>query len=108
MEGMKDLRTHDPRTLAAEQECDRLAGEAVRTLRLQTRLSVPEAARKGGVDAMEWADHEAGLIPIPITRVPAIAIALGMEPWDLIRLLLGDASIHLLMDRTPTPGSPRS
>lgn len=76
------------RTLAAEEEADRRAGSMLRLLRLASRLTIDQAALRTGISTEEWEDHESGLIPIPVTRAPAMAAALGLETKDLLPLLI--------------------
>ena len=75
-------------TVDAEEDADRRAGAALRLLRMASRMGVAEVAHRANIHPEEWADHEAGTMPIPVTRVPAIAMALQLETGELLRLLM--------------------
>jgi transcriptional regulator with XRE-family HTH domain len=84
------------RTLEAEEEADRRAGSMLRLLRLASRLTVDQAALRAGLSAEEWEDHESGLMPIPVTRLAAIAATLDVSPARLLLLLTrGDSECRL-------------
>lgn len=85
------FRSYDPRVLEEEQEADRRAGEVLMTLRLANRLSVLQAATRAGIDDDEWTEHESGRLPVPISRVPNLARALGIEAFDLASLMMTGA-----------------
>jgi transcriptional regulator with XRE-family HTH domain len=57
---------------------------AVRARRVERGLSVEQAAKKARVTASAWRDWESGAGNPPLSRLPAIAAALGVGVAELV------------------------
>ncbi|WP_316226752.1 MULTISPECIES: helix-turn-helix transcriptional regulator [unclassified Bradyrhizobium] len=60
-------------------------GENVRRLRKAKRLSQERLAELTGLDQPHISEIEAGLINLTLDNVQALAVALGVEPSDLLK-----------------------
>ncbi|MBX3360142.1 MAG: helix-turn-helix transcriptional regulator [Phycisphaeraceae bacterium] len=71
-------------TLAQEEAIDQALGRRLKHLRLSTEMSVTEFAIRSGLPPDELADHERGLLPIPLSRTPILCEALGVSLHKLV------------------------
>jgi transcriptional regulator with XRE-family HTH domain len=61
----------------------RIGGE-VRRRRERAKLTVEQAAEKAGCPPATWYNWESGRFDLPVSRLPAIAAALGCQARDLV------------------------
>lgn len=71
-----------------EQRLDRIMGRRLIRLREEAELSLEDLSILSGIPREELAEHETGEIPLPLTRLRAIATALDTGPAALLTRLL--------------------
>lgn len=71
-----------------EPMLDRITGRRLTRIREQAALEIEELSILSGIGSDELAEHEAGEIPIPVTRLTPLALALGTDPLTLLARLL--------------------
>jgi len=62
-----------------------ILGKNVKQLRKAQRLSQERLAESTGLDQPHISEIEAGLINLTLDNVQALAVALGVEPSDLLK-----------------------
>ncbi|WP_457028126.1 helix-turn-helix transcriptional regulator [Kitasatospora sp. P5_F3] len=62
----------------------RRVGEAIRALREARRLSQDQLGEAVGVDRRTMSTYEVGSVAMSLDRITAVALALGVEPWQLL------------------------
>lgn len=67
--------------------CLSAIGAALKSTRERAKLSQAEAAKKLGVSTLTVSQWETGRRCPPLPRLPSIAEAYGIEPWDLAQRL---------------------
>lgn len=67
------------KTLDREHRIDRQLGRTLGTMRRSAGVSLECLAERTGLPIEELADHEAGLLPIPLSRLLGLIEALGSE-----------------------------
>jgi transcriptional regulator with XRE-family HTH domain len=73
--------------LELEELTDRRIGRGIARMRRRAGLSVEDLAIRSGLPAEELRDHERGLLPIPLSRVPILCRTLGIPMGTLIRAM---------------------
>ncbi len=67
---------------------DAIMGRRLRNIRQAAELTPEELAQLSGMPGHELADYESGEIPLPLTRIRALAAALDTDPLGLLARLL--------------------
>ncbi len=78
------MRNVQQQTLAQEEAIDQVLGRRLKHLRLSMGMSVTALATRSGLPPDELADHERGLLPIPLSRAPILCEALGVSLHKLV------------------------
>lgn len=78
------------RSLEAEQALDQIIGRRLSELRQGAGMTLHDFATHAGFMAEEVADHEAGMVSIPLARVPQYARVFRRTNEDLMAALLAD------------------
>ena len=71
--------------LLTEERMDHRIGLRLRTLRVKAGLSLSDLATRAGLPVEELADHEEGLLALPLSRAALLCRTVGITLEDLLQ-----------------------